>query len=384
MKQFFAQLHTRPLPWYMVWLVVPEWVYKTVVVMRNKAFAYDASKIVKVSVPVVSVGNLTTGGTGKTPIVIVLAKECVEQGLRVVVLSRGYGAKEAQEYAQATKPTYGDEAFLIQQEVPEAVVIVGGNRSRNAQRAMDDHQPDVIILDDGFQHQKLARDVNVLLMDAQAPIGNGHLLPAGSLREPYSELKRASVILVTRAKSGETIQRIEALAEGKSVLPVPFVYNQIYKVFPADTPHTKTSRVVDTKTINACQKIIALSGIANPAQFKKALLDASVRVDGEKHVADHYEWMVADIEALPIWKGKRAVEQTVYITTKKDWVKIEPILASMNNPDLYARFYLLELTPLLDTTWFYNEFLKPLFVNRNLKELSDIQAGTVSQGDAGG
>ncbi len=381
MKQFFAQLHTRNLPWYMAWLVLPEWVYKTAVVMRNNTYVTDASKIVTVSVPVVSVGNLTTGGTGKTPIVIALAKECIQQGLRVVVLSRGYGAKDAQDYARATSPSYGDEAFLIQQEVPEAVVIVGSNRSGNAKQAIKEYQPDVIILDDGFQHQKLGRDVNVLLMDAQAPIGNGHLLPAGSLREPYSELKRASVILVTRAKSGESIQRIEALAEGKAVLPVPFVYNQITKVMPQGESLDEAGLVIDTKTINTYQKIIALSGIANPAQFKKALLDTSVRVDGEKYLADHHEWTVADIEALPNWKGKRAVEQTVYVTTKKDWVKIEPILASMNNPDLYTRFYLLELTPLLDTTWFYNEFLKPLFANRNLKEIQNSQAPQTSQGD---
>jgi tetraacyldisaccharide 4'-kinase len=193
--------HYRKNPWFL-WkclMAMPTLAYRTGITLRQWAYQIRIKKATYLRVPVVSVGNLTTGGTGKTPMVIALTQYFEQElNLKVGVLNRGYGAKQAQTYARATNPDYGDEAYEIQQACPNAIVIVGRNRCDNAQKMLQDYTLDIIVLDDGLQYLPLARDFNIALIDDASRLGNGYLLPTGPLREPLSGLRRCDMVLITR------------------------------------------------------------------------------------------------------------------------------------------------------------------------------------------
>ena len=164
--------------------------------------------------PVISVGNLTVGGTGKTPTVAMLARHFISRGKRVVVLSRGYGGRQTAwggggfhwKLALLLSPEEaGDEPYLLASTVPGLAVVVGADRYRAGLLAMEQLKPDIFILDDGYQHLRLKRDLNILLLDSRHPFGNGRMLPAGLLREPQSAAERADLIMYTRCSDGEEI-----------------------------------------------------------------------------------------------------------------------------------------------------------------------------------
>jgi hypothetical protein len=208
------------------WLVLTPlaWAYGLIVAIRNGLYQREILPKTRCGVPVVSIGNITTGGTGKTPMTLAIAKQLLAQGQKVVILSRGYGAKMPQAYARATSPDFGDEAFFLQQTLPEAVVIVGKNRAENALKAMKDYNPTVIVLDDGFQYQALHRDVDVVLVDAQRVVGNGQLLPLGALREPLSVLAtRATHVCFTRFEATQCVEELITALKLPSALPVSTV-----------------------------------------------------------------------------------------------------------------------------------------------------------------
>jgi tetraacyldisaccharide 4'-kinase len=170
---------------------------------------------------VISVGNITLGGTGKTPAVIQIAKVLQGLGKRVAVISRGYGRKNEDEVLVVsdgrnvkTDPRlFGDEPVLIASSLPGAAVIVGADRYRAGQAALDQFRPDVLILDDGYQHVRLKRDLNIVLIDAADPFGSGRLFPAGILREPLQELARADVVLITNAGGGRALDGVRRVIE---------------------------------------------------------------------------------------------------------------------------------------------------------------------------
>src|SRR5262245_3486513 len=158
--------------------------YAWAVRLRNRWYDRGWLAPRQVPVPVISVGNLTAGGTGKTPCVEYLARYFRTSGCRPVILSRGYGAN--------------DEALLLRCNLPDVVHLQGANRAEQARIAVNDHAAEILILDDGFQHRRLARDLDLVLIDATNPWGHGRLIPRGLLREPLAALRRASAILLTR------------------------------------------------------------------------------------------------------------------------------------------------------------------------------------------
>lgn len=317
----------RPNPILLALLAPFELAYSTASALRNRAYQLGILKQLSLPVPVVSIGNLTTGGTGKTPVVAAVSEALLEQGKRVVILSRGYGASAPQAYARATKPAYGDEPFLLQQRLPEAVVLVGKNRRQNALHAIEDFQPDVILLDDGFQYQGLARAFNVLLMDGHRLLGNGHQLPAGPLREAASACQRADFVGLTRL-SDNPIEREQQLTSAKALqerygvrsLPVealPFTYSlhavsQLSAAGSDNAPALESGRAV-----------FAVSGIAQPQAFLSALEALGHPVAQQQTFADHFIYQKKDLETL-LQAAKHA--DLPLVTTEKDWVKWQVLL----------------------------------------------------------
>ena len=166
--------------------------YGTAVRLRNRLFDAGWKARHRAAVPVVSVGNLTLGGTGKTPCVEYLARFYRDRGFRVAILSRGYGGGDA----AGTGPN--DEALVLEENLPDVPHLQGADRVALAGVAVEELEADLLILDDGFQHRRLARDLDVVLLDATDPFGQGRLFPRGLLREPASSLRRADAVLVSR------------------------------------------------------------------------------------------------------------------------------------------------------------------------------------------
>ena len=184
--------------------------YELLLRLRARAYAAGILPPTVWTRPVISVGNLTVGGTGKTPAVAMLAKYFIARGKRVAVLSRGYGGSIRGEAIVSDGETLflsaaeaGDEPYLLASTVPGLMAVVGANRFRAGLLAKERLAPDIFILDDGFQHLRLKRKLDILLLDCSRPFGNGRTLPAGLLREPRTAAERADIIIYTRCSGDE-------------------------------------------------------------------------------------------------------------------------------------------------------------------------------------
>jgi tetraacyldisaccharide 4'-kinase len=341
------------------WLAPLSWIYGWVVDLRSSAYRNGWLEALAAPIPVISVGNLTTGGTGKTPIVIALAAGLVKAGKRVVVLSRGYGASLPVQGIRAGDPRHGDEACLIQEQVPEVIVLVGRRREEVLQAAMAEYQPDYVILDDGFQYLRLKRSTNILLFDGQSLIGNGRLLPLGPLRESLKALRRADVIFVTRSMTREALDTVERWVRthhplgSLPIMAVPFEHAGLKTVSGSMSP---VGSLVQVSQLSG-RSIVAFSGLARPDNFERDLHHLDLPLLAHRRFADHHVYSANDLHEI-----KQLIEQNtqpgcpppILVTTDKDWPKVrEAFEALLPAPEIYT----LQTIPLLDGYWFYEEFL---------------------------
>jgi tetraacyldisaccharide 4'-kinase len=285
--------------------------YRAGLAAGNLRFALPGG-VRRAAVPVVSVGNLTVGGTGKTPMVAYLARLAVSLGRRPVILSRGYGA-------QAGGPN--EEALELERLCPGVPHVQNSDRRRALEAWAAANPCDLAILDDGFQHRRLARDLNIVLVDATAPFGYGHVLPRGLLREPPSALRRADMAVITRAELVET----PALADLRQQLagllapgtPVLVAKNCPTRLALANgTSH-------DLAWLRG-REVAAACGIGNPAAFAATLRAAGATVRLFRAFPDHYAYTAEDLAQL--LKAAEAVGAKRLVTTGKDFVKWRPLL----------------------------------------------------------
>jgi tetraacyldisaccharide 4'-kinase len=290
-------------------------VYELIIRLRN--WNYDQGKGVhQAPVPVVSVGNLTVGGTGKTPTVEYLARFYRERDYQVCIISRGYGGSQGM----------NDEYLMLAETLPDVPHLQGGNRVELANVAVEELESELIILDDGFQHRKLNRDLNIVLIDATNPWGYGYLLPRGLLREPISSLRRADGIIITRADqslTGGIIRRIKQ-------------YNRNAPIILASHAPSGLSRF-DGETRNVIvlnQREVALCcGVGNPKAVADTLEKLGAKIVAERIFPDHHEYTQQDIESLTAWACQLPQDCWI-ITTHKDAVKIR--LAELGGRELWT------------------------------------------------
>lgn len=377
-KLWFSAQHYQPAgaihP--ALYLLKPfQWAYGWLVQARLLMYRLRCLKPYRPPVPVISIGNLTTGGTGKTPIVITLAKGLIAAGKTVVILSRGYGAEQPVAYARALDPCHGDEAYLIQEQVPEAIVIVGKNRVETLQRAIRDYRPDYVILDDGFQYLKLARDLNILLIDGHLLLGNEELLPLGPLREPISELSRADLVFITKSLAPDGMAKVDqwmhrypsnpekehlpldpSATPAMTVLTVPFQPTGLKLAQIELGKHKGKADAPILELVYEDQSVIAFSGIAQPDQFESDLQSLGLNVLAHMRYADHHCYTEADMAHITALFHQWEAKNPILVTTDKDLTKLRRLLPS----SLAAKLYTLQLQPALDGLWFYDEFLTQL------------------------
>lgn len=298
--------------------------YGLVVHLRNTLYDSQLLTSENLPCPVISVGNITVGGTGKTPCVIWLAQMLQARGFKPAILSRGYGGHSAASVnvvsdgrnilLQAAES--GDEPLFIAQSLPGVPVLTGPRRIETGKAAIDRFGVNVLLCDDAFQHRQIVRDINLVLLDCQKPLGNGHVLPRGPLREFAIGLKRASCFLLTRC--GEKNEINEYIKEASKAKGIP-VFQSIHRarnIIKAD------GALVQSIDNLRGKKVCAFCGIAKPASFQKLLVKAGADVVSLDAFPDHYTFGSADVTEL---KDKFIHLRADYlITTQKDFMRLAP------------------------------------------------------------
>ena len=273
---------------------------------RNHAFDRGWRSIADAGVPVVSVGNLTLGGTGKTPTVEYIARWYRARGRRVAILSRGYG--------QSTG--LNDEGRVLEENLPDVPHLQDRDRAGLARVAVDELEAELLVLDDGFQHRRLGRDLDIVLIDALDPFGQNYLFPRGLLREPVSALRRAGLVLLSRADlvSGSDRIAIRRTAERRAG-PLRW----------AEARHAPLDLIdaagqVRPLTDLAQYAVAAFCGIGNPEGFRRTLAGRCQSLLGFRTFPDHHPYSATDVADLASWS--RTLGADLILTTQKDLVKL--------------------------------------------------------------
>lgn len=276
--------------------------------------------------PVVSIGNLTLGGTGKTPLTMWVARWYQQQGWRVAILSRGYGARRLAAMRVVSTGAgplcpwqeAGDEPYLLAQALPGVAVLIGRERHRTGQYACAHLGADVLILDDGFQHHALQRDLDVVLIDVSNPFGPGSLVPRGILREPLDALAHADALVLTRVElASEALPGLcQQLQRWNTHAPLERMATSLEAVHCCATGHA-----VDLAALRQ-HRAVAFVGIGNPWAFVSTLQQLSLDVATLLVFPDHHPYTLADWHT--IGETLRQERATVLITTEKDAVRLDP------------------------------------------------------------
>jgi len=301
--------------------------YGAVTRARSSLYQRGTFRSSKLSRPVISIGNITTGGTGKTPLVELVARTLAAEGRKVCILTRGYGRKNPNERVLVSDgitvfsnpAEAGDEPYLLASNlVGVAAVVSDSNRFAAGQGAINHLGSDCFVLDDGFQHLQLARDLDVVTIDATNPWGGGHLLPYGRLREGLTGLKRASCFVMTRCDQVDSVEPVsKELAKLSGDRPLFLSRMVNLRITPLNPETLKTPQ----------EPVAAFCGVGNPQSFFRHLTLNGHSPIFRKSFPDHYSYTQSDVDALA-HSAKQAGAQSL-ITTAKDAVKLHALQFSL-------------------------------------------------------
>lgn len=289
-------------------------------VVKTRIFFYKRGilKSVRLPVPVISVGNITVGGTGKTPIVEYIARYLRRKGKRVAILSRGYAATIKQEHGSFIKHVCNDEYLLFQENIPDIPNLLDKDRVKSGFEAISHFQAEYLLLDDGFQHLRLARNLDIVTIDALNPFGYEHIVPRGMLREPLESLKRADMIMLTHAdqcnqdKIAATINRLREIAG-----QIPIV-ETVHK--PICLESSKSNETMDITWLQG-KKVFAFCAIGNPVSFRKSIESLGGELLGFRVFPDHHVYTPSELKTLNA--EAQRVRPDAIIITQKDKVKMK-------------------------------------------------------------
>jgi len=351
----FRILHSDSNSWWLFPLFLISILFERIIGLRNFFYNTGIFRIRKLGCKVISVGNITVGGTGKTPMVIMLANLLRDRGYRPVILSRGYGGRQKNrinvvsdgENICMNSQNAGDEPVLIAKSVRNTPVITGKNRYLTGRYAVDHFEADVLILDDAFQHRSLFRDIDIVLLDNEKPFGNGFVMPRGELREPANALGRADVIVKTGTKDRDQGSGVRGQAprdrdQGPGVRDqglgvsgqqaVTPVYNA-YRV-PKSLLKAGTGEIYPLDYLRA-KKVLAFAGIARPDSFKRTIASVGGETAAFLAFPDHHVYTCGDI--IQIEKAVTQCAAQLILTTEKDGIKL------IDFPDFLRDIYQLKI-----------------------------------------
>ena len=329
--------------------------YSLFMALRSYFYQNGLFKQHKLEVPVISIGNLVLGGTGKTPLVHYIARQLQQHNMKPAILSRGYKGTATSAINIVSNNTNvlltaaeaGDEPRLLAEKLPGIPVLTGKQRFSTGRFAIDSFRADSLILDDGFQHMGLRRDLDLVLFNAQKRFGNGRVLPGGHLREPLTALKRADafVIIEEDVTSDRDVAEFSRYLEG--LHPEKPLFKGSYKP-EQPLPAIISGNNESISFQDACKKeVYGFCGIARPESFKKTLLKNNFNLTGFKPFDDHQDYsenMINSLIAAASNSGAKAL-----ITTEKDFVKLHPVFPK--------DFHLLALPIILQMSEDFDRFL---------------------------
>ena len=286
---------------------------------------------------VISVGNITWGGTGKTPAVIMIARLLQEMGKRVTVLSRGYGREEKKDKKGEisivsdgkkvilSSREAGDEPYLLSKNLPDVPIIVGKNRIESGKYAIDRFATQVLVLDDGFQYSPLKRNIDIVTIDSLNPYGNGYLIPRGPLREPISHLSRADIFLLTRANlvSREDLDRI--IGDLERLNPNSIILESVHCPKYLQGYFSGEKKGLD---FIKDRRVVAFSSIGHPYSFEKTLEGLGAKIVKTFQFPDHYNYGLSDLREIEATCRTELEEgEAIAVTTEKDEVRLERVIS---------------------------------------------------------
>lgn len=333
-------------------LRVASWLFRMVILLRLKLFHSGVSKQARLGTLVVSVGNITVGGTGKTPVVELLARTLTQRGRKVAILTRGYKSADLEEpqvwldengkqvenlpkissdgTTRYLGPLHsGDEPFMLAKNLDGVAVLVDKNRIKSGIFAIEHLGCDTLVLDDGMQYLKLAHELDIVLVDCGAPFGTGAMLPRGTLREPKSSLARASYIVLTKCAGKPQNELIEKIRK----------YNPVAEIVVTNHGPKYLENVFtgERLPLDALQGkyVAALSGIARPESFEDSLRRLGAKVEICKRYPDHHWFDQSELLEFYDRCADRAMQMIV--TTEKDAVRLDPPAETPEVPVYFLR-----------------------------------------------
>lgn len=306
------------------------WIYGRIMQLRNAMYDRGILRSYNIGAKTISVGNITTGGTGKTPLVAYIATLLAENGEKVCVLSRGYGRQNENERVLVSDgetvlvdaAAGGDEPVeLARKLLGKAIVVADPDRVAAARWGKDEFGITAFVLDDAFQHRRAKRDLDIVCVDATNPFGNERTLPSGRLRQPIEGLKRTDIVVITRSDLSNSVEAISKKV--KNVNPNASIFKcsfQIEKFHQLDRPSKRTE-------IESADNVFAFCALGNPNSFYETLRRSGVDLAGTLDFRDHNIYNNENVSAIE--KAARNAGGSVLITTEKDAVKLERLEFSM-------------------------------------------------------
>ncbi len=304
------------------------WVYGAGTMIRNAAYDLQILRSITPSVPVIAVGNLTAGGTGKTPIVGWITRYLLTCGLRPVIISRGYGRRSQGVRVVSDGNTVlvqadegGDEPVQLAQTFPMVPVVVGERRTEAASMALEKFRPDVLILDDAFQHRAIGRHLNVMVVDASADLTREPLLPAGRRRERLQSLRRASLMVFTHVHGSP------GTVEWEPRLRHWYGGEIVYSTRRITSFRSSSGHALDP---DACRgkRCVLLSGIGKPRQFEDDVRGLGITVVKHLRYRDHFRYSLQEIETMVGEAGQAGAE--LLLTTEKDMMRLAAVEGALS------------------------------------------------------
>lgn len=306
------------------------WPWEFIYFLRRSFYDYGILLQKSFRVPIISIGNLTFGGTGKTPLTLWLADYLYKKkSKKVMILTRGYRSKfenkcgiiESRKEIIPEIDDYGDEALIFARNLEDAVIVVGKNRSQNLHNNFTKFLPDVVLLDDGHQHLKLKRNANIVLFDATLPLDQYRLAPLGYMREGFHALKDADLIVIgkTDLVSNEQLKDLKALLKMHLSDEIPIAE---VNFIPKGLKDLKDKLVYEIEDLRE-KKVIAFSGIAGPESFFKSLEKLGMEVLVTEAFRDHHQFTLDELNSL-LSSAKN--EGAILVTTEKDIVRIKNLM----------------------------------------------------------
>ncbi|MBW2219120.1 MAG: tetraacyldisaccharide 4'-kinase [Deltaproteobacteria bacterium] len=305
--------------------------------IRTALYEKGIFRAKKMPCTVISIGNLVAGGTGKTPMTIYLAELVKKNGNRPVVISRGYrgGAEKSGGIVCDGKSvlmdagTAGDEPYMMAKTLKDVPILVGSNRLQSCSIALQKFNPDLIILDDAFQHLKLFRDIDIVLLDHSKPLGNQRFLPRGPLREPVSALKRGSVFITTRSRTSSVNwpKELDAVLNGKPIFFTthrPYVSSIEFGITSVLSRNINTGDQLNMDVFKG-KKAYLFSGIVRNSDFRASILEYGCIEVGFSEFPDHHFYSPKEMETIFHNAEKTGAEMLV--TTEKDFVRISKAIS---------------------------------------------------------